>query len=60
MTNEDYKAVYNQVQALLDGALRQNEALIQGLKYYADTDWRDLSLVDRGELARKIIREVAA
>jgi hypothetical protein len=58
MTSEDYKTVLATVRATMDNALRQNEKLIRGLEYYAGTDWRDLSMVDRGELARNILREV--
>jgi hypothetical protein len=58
MTHEDYKAVLETVRSTLDGALRQNEALIRGLKYYADEDWRTVAMTDRGEKARQILREV--
>jgi hypothetical protein len=58
MTSEDYKTVLNTVRATMDNALRQNEKLIRGLRYYAESDWRGVALVDRGDSAREILREV--
>jgi hypothetical protein len=58
MTHEDYKEVLETVRSTLDGALRQNEMLIRGLKYYAESDWRTVAMVDRGERAKKILAEV--
>jgi hypothetical protein len=61
MTQEDYREVLETVRTTLDGALKQNKALIQGMRYYADGGkWksREIPLMDRGERARKILREV--
>jgi hypothetical protein len=61
MTQEDYREVLETVRSTLDGALRQNETLIQGMKYYADDKaWqsREIPMMDRGERAKKILAEV--
>jgi hypothetical protein len=61
MSTDEYKAVLETVRTTLDGALKQNEALIQGMRYYADGGkWqsREIPMMDRGERARKILAEV--
>jgi len=58
MTSEEYKTVLDTVRVTLKNALRQNEKLIQGMRFYADSDWRTVAMTDRGERAREILREV--
>lgn len=72
MTTEDYDA-YDQVIALIQEqtasltAYREllakcqaeNKKLLVVLQYYGNTPWKELSMLDRGEAARRIITEVA-
>ena len=43
----------NTIQAMAD----ENKKLLDLARYYANTDWRDLSMTDRGEAARRIVKE---
>lgn len=63
---EELESVLSVVRATLDNALRQNETLINGYKFYADRMtyqvpagrvWRPIDR-DEGERAREILREV--
>jgi hypothetical protein len=37
---------------------QENEMLIKTLRFYAESDWRTVAMVDRGERAKKILQEV--
>jgi hypothetical protein len=54
----DFDLIRDTIKTTLDNALHQNKKLVEVLKYYATTDWRDLSMTDRGEVARKTLKEV--
>ena len=36
---------------------KENKKLINALKFYANTEWADLSLIDRGNMAKKTLKE---
>ena len=54
----DQTAAIRELGKLLRDCQQQNERPIRTVEYYAGTDWKALSLVDRGEAARTILREV--
>lgn len=54
----DLNLIIDTLKTTLDNASNQNKKLVDVLRYYATTDWRELSLNDRGEVARKILKEV--
>jgi hypothetical protein len=72
MATEDYDA-YDQTIALIQEqtasltAYREllakcqaeNKKLLAVLQYYGNTPWKELSMLDRGEAAQRIITEVA-
>ena len=56
--SEELESVLEVVRATLENCQRQNEKLIRGLRYYAESDWRTVVLADRGERAREILSEI--
>jgi hypothetical protein len=49
--SEEYKEEYKKVQSLI-------QDLLGVVKYYGKEDWKSLTLLDRGDLARKIYKEI--
>lgn len=55
MTTDDYKAALETTRKLMKNMQRQNKLMAMALKYYADPDnQRDIALVDRGSIARRV------
>jgi hypothetical protein len=43
---------------LLAKCQAENKKLLSVLQYYGNTSWKELSMLDRGEAARRIIKEM--
>ena len=56
MTKEDYKAALEAKEKLMENIQRKNEELVKAVKFYANTNWRTLSLLDRGTVARRVLK----
>ena len=48
------------MQATHENLKRQNQFLIKTVRYYAETDWKHLTLTDRGEKAREAMERCTA
>ena len=53
-----YQLIMAELQRAIQAAADENKKLLDMVKFYANTDWRDLSMRDRGEAARRIVKEV--
>jgi len=56
MTSDDYKAALDATRKMMANLQIQNEKLIKTLRYYADTDWREVTLFDTGKKAREVLQ----
>jgi hypothetical protein len=57
-SQSEYQVVYDEIKMTIKECTAQNKKLVDALKFYAKTDWRDLTLLDRGDAARKLLKEV--
>ena len=57
MTQEDYKAICSVQQDLIEQMKKRNKELTMALTLYALGDWRDIPLLDRGNLAKETLSQ---
>jgi len=55
---EQYSTILLELRKTIQAMADENKKLLNLAVYYAVTDWRELSLLDRGEKARKMLKEV--
>jgi hypothetical protein len=55
---EQYPVIMSELRKTIQAMTDENKKLLDLVKYYANTDWRDLSMRDRGEAARQMVKEV--
>jgi hypothetical protein len=53
-----YQLIMAELQRTIQAAAHENKKLLDLVKFYANTDWRDLSMRDRGAAARQMVKEV--
>ncbi len=54
--NDDYKEAYNAVEMVMFSIREENAKLKKALKYYAETEWKEVSQLDRGQKAREALK----
>jgi hypothetical protein len=55
---EQYPVIMSELRKTIQAMADENKKLLDLARYYANTDWRDLSMMDRGEAARQMVKEV--
>ena len=56
MTDTD--TIIKNLTETLSRCVLENENLVRVLRFYAREDWRDITLMDRGEKARAALNEI--
>ena len=55
---ESYSTILLELRKTIQAMANDNKKLMDMAWYYARTDWRHVSLMDRGDRARKVLEEV--
>jgi hypothetical protein len=55
---EELDLAKDAIRSLMENTLRQNERMYRALKFYAQSDWREVTMMDRGAKAREVLGEV--
>jgi hypothetical protein len=55
---QELQTILSELRTTIQAMSDENKKLLDLVKFYANTDWRDLSMRDRGAAARQMVKEV--